>query len=205
MPHACSPATVQSLSCSTIPSCELLENTFIPAWKQVPKWGQWQLQLEYEKQKAWFDLKINPETGIFVQTQCPKSFCGSFHSNPAGRTGYRNPMFKSMPWFSIKMPQTSKTNPTAQCEKDSPPEHSLFSVTQELSKEIKAQIKTASGECGHTRPEGFPHLWSEVPPRSNQPARPTAWASTETKTKRTPEPLWSKPFSKLWNPVSSSS
>lgn len=136
MPHACSPTMVQSLSsCSTALSWELLENTSIPAWKQVPNWIRWQFSSLAEvwksKRLSCFNLRINPGARIFRENPSTQNlFVDPFTIiQQAGRTspGYRNPRFKSMPWFSIKMLLTSERNPRAQSEKD-PPQSSWQSV-----------------------------------------------------------------------------
>lgn len=139
------------------------------------------LQLKYENQKACLGLTsgLTQELVIFVKNTVPKIFSWILTiTQQTGHTsrGYINPRFKFMSWFSIKMLLPSITNPTAQSEKDTPqtsqglladPRHTRY--IQDISRptqewEIRAQIKNTSREYDHTWPEGFLHLWPQVPP-----------------------------------------
>lgn len=190
MPHACSPTMVRSLSsCSTALSWELLENAFIPAWKQVPKWGWWQLSPPAEvckaKSLAWFDLWINPRASIFCEKHSAQNlFVDPFtviqqagHASP----GYRNPRFKSIPWFSIEMLLRSKPNPTAQSEKD-PPQTSQQSVHPVVRKNERSRPKSKLHHKNVVTQglKAFFIFNQKFHPTFKQPARPTAWASIET-------------------------
>lgn len=126
-PRACSPTLVQSSSPrSTLLSWELMENTAIPAWKQVPKRGWWRLlppaEVWKSKSLACFGPRIDPEGSYFLCKTEPKIFWWIllYWCSRRDTQGHRNPRFKSMPWLSIKMVVRSEKNPRAQSDKDTP-------------------------------------------------------------------------------------